>query len=106
MDLKVKEKEVREKEKVDVDLVMVLYDTIGIVKETSRRLLVALIISILSNIALVGGFLLYESQYEFETTDTYTQQLEASGENAILNKVDGNQYNDSAVHNDGSGVGD
>lgn len=106
MDLEVKERGTGEKEKVDVDLVMVLYDTIGIVKETSRRLLVALIISILSNVAMAGAFVWYESQYEFETTDTYTQQLEASEENAILNNVDGNQYNDSAVHNDGSGVGD
>lgn len=92
---------VKVSEKVDADLVMILYDTIGIVKETSRRLLVALIISILSNVALVGGFLWYESQYEFE--ETYTQQLEASGDNAILNQVDGDQYNDSAVHNEGVG---
>lgn len=37
-----------------------------------KRLWIALVISILVNLALVGGFLWYESQWEYTTTETTT----------------------------------
>lgn len=37
-----------------------------------KRLWIALVISILVNLALVGGFLGYESQWEYTTTETTT----------------------------------
>ena len=39
-----------------------------------KRLWVALIISILVNLAIVGGFLWYESQWEYTTTTTEVEQ--------------------------------
>lgn len=38
-----------------------------------KRLWVALVISILVNLALVGGFLWYESQWEYTTTETHSE---------------------------------
>lgn len=39
-----------------------------------KRLWIALIISILVNLAIVGGFLWYESQWEYTTTTTEVEQ--------------------------------
>ena len=39
-----------------------------------KRLWIALIISICVNLAIVGGFLWYESQWEYTTTTTEVQQ--------------------------------
>lgn len=53
-----------------------------------------------------GGFLWYESQFDkqVETEETTEVELDASGDsaNAEYNDVDGNQYNDSATHNEGN----
>lgn len=65
-----------------------------------KRLWIALVISILVNLALVGGFLWYESQWEYQTTETTTITQEADGDSNI-NNVQGDQYNDQAVHNSG-----
>ena len=46
-----------------------------------KRLWIALIISILVNLAIVGGFLWYESQWEYSTTTTEVQQ--DSGEDGL-----------------------
>lgn len=99
------DKSKRESEAVDLDLVMVLSDTIKVVRDLSRRLIIALIVSIICNIAMVWAFVWYESQFEYvdEVTTAETLNLEASGENAIINSIDGNQYNDRAVHNEGVG---
>lgn len=64
-----------------------------------KKLWIALIISILVNVALVFSFLWYESQWEYTTTTTTTQEVE--GENSSINNVQGNQYNDQAIHNEG-----
>lgn len=41
-------------------------------KETNKRLFIALILSLLCNLFIVGGFLWYESQWEYVTTETVT----------------------------------
>lgn len=46
-----------------------------------KRLWVALVISILVNLAIVGGFLWYESQWEYTTTTTEVEQ--DSGEDGL-----------------------
>ena len=51
-------------------------------------------------IAMVAGFFIYESQ--FELNDEFTIEQEASGEEAEINNVLGNQYNDNATHNEGA----
>ncbi len=73
--------------------------------EDCKRLWVALVISILVNLAIVGFFLIRESQWEYETTtaETTTTEItqEVEGEGAEIHNIAGNQYNDNATHNDG-----
>lgn len=68
-------------------------------RETNKRMLIALIVSILVNLAIVGGFLWYESQWEYTETKEITQEV--SGNDSDINNVSGNQYKDSAIHNEG-----
>lgn len=59
-----------------------------------------LALSIAVNIIIVGAFLWYESQWEYETTTTTTQTVD--GDSAEINNVEGNQYKDSATHYEGT----
>lgn len=68
-------------------------------RETNKRMFIALIVSILVNLAIVGGFLWYESQWEYTETKEITQEV--SGNDSDTNNVSGNQYKDSAIHNEG-----
>lgn len=68
-------------------------------RKTNKRMLIALIVSILVNLAIVGGFLWYESQWEYTETKETTQEV--SGNDSDINNVSGNQYKDSAIHNGG-----
>lgn len=58
--------------------------------------------------AVVGycGFVWYESQFDYVTTEETTTDVELSTEgdnaNAEYNDVEGDQYNDSSVHNEGT----
>lgn len=45
-------------------------------RETNKRMFIALIVSILVNLAIVGGFLWYESQWEYTETKEITQEQE------------------------------
>lgn len=56
-------------------------------------------LSILFNAVTVGAFVWYESQFEYVCDDS-GQTQEISGENSNINNVEGDQYNDSAIHND------
>lgn len=68
-------------------------------RETNKRMFIALIVSILVNLAIVGGFLWYESQWEYTETKEITHEV--SGNDSDINNVSGNQYKDSAIHNEG-----
>jgi hypothetical protein len=68
-------------------------------RETNKRMFIALIVSILVNLAIVGGFLWYESQWEYTETKEITQEV--SGNDSDINNVSGNQCKDSAIHNEG-----
>lgn len=48
-----------------------------------KRLWIALIVSILINLLIVGGFLWYESQWEYTTTTTSTEVEQDSGEDGL-----------------------
>lgn len=73
-------------------------------KEQIRLLIAVLIISILVNLCSIGAFLWYESQFVYTTKEvTTTVTQEVSGENSNINNVEGNQYNDNAIHNDDRG---
>lgn len=53
--------------------------------QENKRLWIALVISILVNLAIVGGFLWYESQWEYftETTTEVTQDTTEEGSNLL-----------------------
>lgn len=68
-------------------------------RETNKRMFIALIVSILVNLAIIGGFLWYESQWEYTETKEITQEV--SDNDSDINNVSGNQYKDSAIHNEG-----
>ena len=53
--------------------------------QEKKRLWIALVISILVNLAIVGGFLWYESQWEYftETTTEVTQDTTGEGSNLL-----------------------
>lgn len=68
-------------------------------RETNKRMFIALIVSILVNLAIVGGFLWYKSQWEYTETKEITQEV--SGNDSDINNVSGNQYKDNAIHNEG-----
>ena len=72
-------------------------------KENNKRLFIALVVSLLMNAFIVAGFLWYESQWEYVTTSTETVETTQSveGDNAQINNVEGNQYNDNSVHKEG-----
>lgn len=68
--------------------------------EDCKRLWIALVISILVNLALVGGFLWYESEWDYTTeTTTITQDtgegtgnnVYQAGENATYNQEAGGE---------------
>ena len=68
-------------------------------RETNKRMFIALIVSVLVNLAIVGGFLWYESQWEYTETKEITQEVSCN--DSDINNVSGNQYKDSAIHNEG-----
>ena len=44
---------------------------------------------------------MYESQYEYVTTENVDLSTEGDNASAEYNDVEGNQYNDSSTHNEG-----
>jgi len=54
-------------------------------------------------IGMLVGFFWYESQFDTKQVDAYTETItqEVDGENSSINNVQGNQYNDNAIHNEG-----
>lgn len=55
--------------------------------EENKRLWIALVLSILVNLAIVGGFLWYESQWEYTTTTTTEVVQDTDGEGSNLLQV-------------------
>lgn len=53
----------------------------------------------LEPIFLAGAFILYESQFEYAESEVVTEEYTTEGDNANINKIEGNQYNDNATHN-------
>jgi len=74
-------------------------------KESNKRMGKIIIALIISIVIMFFAFLYYESQWENveEVAETITTTQEVSGEDAEINNVQGDQYNDSSVHNEGAG---
>ena len=86
----------------------VLLDTQKEYRRSNRmkdKIIVVLIVLMFLE-AIVGycGFIWYESQFDYVTTEQTTHDVDLSTEgenaNAEYNDVQGNQYNDSATHNE------
>lgn len=70
-------------------------------KRQNFRLWIVILCLIGVIITGIVSFFVYESQFEQEetTTETTWSYAEASGENAAINNVQGDQYNDRATRN-------
>lgn len=72
-------------------------------KRSNKRKDIIIIILIIcmavEALGFYGGFVWYESQFETVTTEEI--QLETEGENASINNVSGDQYNDESQHVEG-----
>lgn len=67
-------------------------------------IIVLIVLIFIEAVVFYCGFVWYESQFDYVTTEQTTQDVELSTEgdnaNAEYNDVQGNQYNDSATHNE------
>lgn len=87
-------------------LTQVLLDTQEAYRKQNRikDMIIILLIILMFLEAAVGycGVLWYESQFETVTTEQVELYTEGDEANAEYNDVEGDQYNDSATHNDGT----
>ena len=92
----------------DNALIEIMIDTQKQYTKSSRtkdKIIIILIVAMFLE-AVIGytGFVWYESQFDYVTTEQTTQDVDLSTEgesaNAEYNEVQGNQYNDSATHNE------
>lgn len=74
-------------------------------KESNKRMFKIIIALITAIVLMFGSFLYYESQWETvsEEDETVVYDQEVSGDDSSINNVQGNQYNDNSVHNEGVG---
>ena len=100
-----------EEHRMRLDSTKILIDSQKEIKKSNRmkdKIIILLIVFLFIEPAILfGGFLLYESQFEYvdlyDTAEETNVDLDASGDsaNAEYNDVEGNQYNDSSTHNEG-----
>lgn len=66
-------------------------------------IIILIVLMFLQSAFSFGCFVWYESQFDYVTTDGKNVDVETSGDNANAeyNDVNGNQYNDNAIHNQG-----
>lgn len=76
-------------------------------KKKLYNIIITLIICMMLEAGMfIGAFCWYEAQFEYAdyetvtTTTEYSKDMTTSGDNANINNVEGNQYNNDAVHND------
>ena len=64
-------------------------------------IIILIVLMFLQSAFSFGCFVWYESQFDYVTTDGKNVDVETSGDNANAeyNDVNGNRYNDNAVHN-------
>ena len=69
-----------------------------------KIIMLLIILMFLEAVIGYSGFVWYESQFDYVTTEQTTQDVDLSTEgdnaNTEYNDVQGNQYNDSATHNE------
>ncbi len=83
---------------MDKEVMEVLRDVLEYKKREARFLFIALVVSLCLNLAEVGAFLFYESQWEYSDTVTTTTQSVDGDDGSIVN---GDQYNDESQNKSG-----
>ncbi len=86
-----------------------LLDVVKTQKKSYKNLVTVFIVTVISLTlvicTMIFSFAWYESQMEVvTTTEAVTKEIttqEVSGENSSITNIDGNQYNDNAIHNEG-----
>lgn len=66
-----------------------------------KIIILLIVLMFLESILFFCGFVWYESQFEYMTTESVDLTTEGDNANAEYNDVEGNQYNDSSTHNEG-----
>lgn len=56
------------------------YELLQEVKHTNKRLFIICLVELLIIVSIAIGFLVYESQYNFEAEETYTQETNDSSD--------------------------
>lgn len=72
------------------------------IKEMKHIIITLIITFALTVVSGFGAFVWYESQYDTEDSKQETT-VYTEGDNANAEYIEGNQYNDSTVHNEGVG---
>ena len=80
-------------------IIQLCRDLLEYKKRDTKILFIALIISLLTNLAIVAAFLWYESGWDYTDTTTTTTEQYVDGDNG--NIVNGDQYNDQAQNQSG-----
>lgn len=72
-------------------------------KIKDRIIILLIVLMFLEAAVFFGGFVWYESQFEYEAGTEETVEMDTSGDNTSINydNVNGDQYNDNATHNEG-----
>lgn len=68
-------------------------------KQDYKAIFIALIISLMMNLGIVGAFLWYDSGWTYTDTTTTTTEQYVDGDNGSI--VNGDQYNDQAQNRSG-----
>lgn len=72
-------------------------------KIKDKIIILLIVLMFLEAVVGYSGFVWYESQFDYVTTEQTTSDIDLSTEgdnaNAEYNEVQGNQYNDNATHN-------
>ena len=82
-------------------LTHIVLDMLESKKRECKMFFIALVCSLVINVIIVVAFLCYESQWEYTDTITTTTEQEVSGTDSEINNVEGNQYKDNSIHNEG-----
>lgn len=82
-------------------LVELMKDMLEYKKKEAKLLFILLIISFIVNIAQVGAFLWFESQWEITDSVTTTTTTEQTVDGDDGNIVNGDQYNDESQNKSG-----
>lgn len=75
-------------------------------KNITRLFIITVVCYTVLLISMIAGFFWYESQFVY-TEEVVTEEVitqEVSGDDAEINNVEGNMYNDNAIHNENGGA--